>query len=40
MVVQPEWETPMKLKGKTQAAPDAGPLLVVQLAVGMIICIA
>ena len=22
IVVQPEWETPMKLKGKTQADPD------------------
>jgi len=30
MVVHFEWETPAKLKGKTQAEPDAGPLTVTQ----------
>merc|ERR1719339_818467 len=32
MVVQPEWRTPIKLKGKAQADPAAGPSLVMQLA--------
>ena len=25
VVAQPEWETPLKLKGKMQVDPDAGP---------------
>merc|ERR1719339_705459 len=32
MVVHPEWRTPIKLKGKAQADPAAGPSLVMQLA--------
>merc|ERR1719205_542306 len=28
MVVQPKWRTPMKLKGKAQADPAAGPSVV------------
>ena len=36
IVVQPEWETPMKLKGKAQADPAAGPAFVMQLSFGII----
>ena len=31
MVVQPKWRTPMKLKGKAQADPAAGPSVVEQM---------
>ena len=34
IVVQPVWETPMKLNGKAHADPAAGPSLVRQLALG------
>ena len=31
MVVQPKWETPMKLNGKTHAEPSAGPEVAIQV---------
>ena len=36
MVVQPKWDTPMKLNGKTHAEPSAGPEVAIQVVLSLL----